>query len=192
MMNELQKQLHEEYREQLRLAWSDEHMVDYCTKKAEIVVKTSDGYLLEVERQNIKKRFCFGHGYCGVTTQEEMDDASKMAKHARTNQDYFIKENLEWYDSWIKEIEENGAYISIKGKYYSQTEDCLLRGFQSGRSSWYNRIENNPDYRKMPNEDTQQLLDAFKEARESMKKRLNTYLKKYGLSKLHVWTYLVD
>ena len=30
------------------------------------------------------------------------------------------------------------------------------------------------------------------EVKKAFIKRLNTYLKKYGLSKLHTWTYLVD
>lgn len=190
MSKELQKKLHEEYKEELKLAWNDPKMVEFCTKQAEIVVKTSDGYYLEVEKKSIKKDFCFGYGYCGVSNEEEQNNASEMAQHTRENANYFIKENLDYYNSWINEIEKYGAYISKGGKYYGQKENCLLRNFTSGRRcDWWNDED---DYEKMSEKDTQNLLDAFKEAKENMMKRLNVYLKKYGLKNLNVWTYLVD
>lgn len=191
-MTRIQQQLHNEYHEQLKLVWNSPKMVDYCTKHADMVVKTSDGYYLEIDRQSIKKHFCFGYGYCGVSTEKDRDLANESAKYARTSVKNFIEENLKWHDSWIKSIEEHGAYITKNGKYCSQKENCLIRGFTSGESTWYHRIENDENYRKLSDEDTAQLLQAFKDSRENMIKRLNTYLKKYGLSKLRVWTYLSD
>ena len=193
MMTQLQKDLHEEYRKNLELAWDGyQSMVDYCVKKAEIVVKTEDGDLLEIERQNIKTHFCFGYGYCGISDEEDEERASNMAHHARTQAQYFIDENLEWYDNWIKQIEKYGAYVSKNGHYTRQPKECKLQHFTSGKGCWNRYPEDDPNMKKLSETDTQKLIQGFKDAREHMVKRLNTYLKKYGLEKLDVWTYLVD
>lgn len=192
MMTEIQKQLHEEYREQLKLAWSDPGMVDYCTKHADQVVKTEDGYLLEVKRQSIKKNFCFGYGMYLQSTEEEEKFADDEAHQARTNINYFIKENLKYFNSWIDAIKKYGAYRSANGRYYSQEPSCRLQCYTTGRGAWGRTPEDDPNYVKLSETDTQKLLQAFEDGKEAMKKRLATYLKKYGLSKLNVWTYLRD
>lgn len=182
-----QKELKELYRENLKLAWNDPHMVDFCSKQADQVVETEDGYLLEVERQNIETHFCFGYGYCGISDDESENRAFDNCDYARTNEKYFIKENLKYFDKNIKDLEENDCYVSLNGKYYSQSKDCKLQNY---RCYGHNTPDN--DYKKLSDTDKQNLIDAFKAGRENMIKRLNTYLKKYGLTKLDCWTYLRD
>ena len=46
--------------------------------------------------------------------------------------------------------------------------------------------------RELTKTEIKEILDVYKKQKENFTKRLNTYLKKYGLSKLHTWTYLVD
>ena len=46
--------------------------------------------------------------------------------------------------------------------------------------------------RKATTEELEKILVFYEKAKARLIKRLNTYLKKYGLEKLHVWTYLVD
>ena len=41
-------------------------------------------------------------------------------------------------------------------------------------------------------EEIERVKAGYQEVRQQFVKRLNTYLKKYGLSKLHTWTYLSD
>ena len=193
MVMRTQNELKELYKEHLELAWADSKMVDYCSKKAEIVIETEDGYLLEIEKQSIKKNFCFGYGMYLNSTPEEEEMADNNAEYARTNADYFVRENLKWYDTWIKELKENGAYVSKIGHYTGQDKNCKLQFFTSGKGSWGRTPADDPEtYKKLSAEDTNNLLNAFNTARENMIKRLNTYLKKYGLSKLNIWTYLRD
>ena len=40
--------------------------------------------------------------------------------------------------------------------------------------------------------DIQAIIDGLEVVKKQFEKRLNTYLKRYGLSKLNVWTYLRD
>jgi hypothetical protein len=42
------------------------------------------------------------------------------------------------------------------------------------------------------NEEIQLILDAYKEAAQAHEKKVNTYLKKYGTSKVNSWTYWRD
>lgn len=191
-----QKELKELYKENLKLVWDDPKMVEFCSKNAEQVVETEDGWLIEVERQNIKKHFCFGYGYCGISDEEDEDRASNMAHHARTDVDYFIKENLEEYNRRIKNLKEHDAYVSLTGHYYSQKPGCKLQHYTCDYGchygSWNENLNDTTKWKKLSENDKNELISAFERAKESLLKRLNTYLKKYGLSKLSVWTYLVD
>lgn len=183
----MENTLKEKYRENLKLAWESPRMVDFCLSRAEEIVETEDGWLIEVEKQYLKKDFCFGYGMYLNYTDEELEIAENNADYARTNVNHFIKENTKYYDEWINELEKNDCFISTNGKYYSQKENCKLQNYRCYDS-------NTPDenYKKLSDNDKQKLIDAFKAGKEKMIKRLNTYLKKFGLSKLNVWTYLVD
>ena len=191
-----QKVLKELYKENLKLVWDDPKMVDYCSKQAEQVVETEDGWLIEIERKNIKTRFCFGYGFCGVSTEDEEDGASNMAHHARTQVDYFIEENLKEYNERIKNLKEHDAYVSLTGKYYSQKPGCKLQHYMCdyhfGYGTWNENLKDTNKWKKLSENDKNELIAAFERAKESLIKRLQTYLKKFGLSKLNVWTYLRD
>lgn len=41
-------------------------------------------------------------------------------------------------------------------------------------------------------EDRQNLIEKTKEEKAKFVKRLNAYLKRFGLSKVHSWTYIID
>ena len=191
-----QKELKELYKENLKLAWDDPKMVEFCSKQAEQVVETEDGWLIEVERQNIKKHFCFGYGMYLNSTPEEEEFADRQAENARTSTKHFIDENLEEYNRRIKNLKEHDAYVSLTGHYYSQKPGCKLQHYTCDYGchygSWNENLEDTTKWKKLSENDKNELIAAFERAKESLLKRLNTYLKKYGLSKLSVWTYLVD
>ncbi|MBR4397056.1 MAG: hypothetical protein IKS93_04305, partial [Methanobrevibacter sp.] len=87
---ENQKALKEEYKELLKDVWgNDERMIDYCLKKNELLLKTEKGYILEIEKQGIKKDFCFGYRLSSYDT-EEYDAANRMASHVQSDADYFF------------------------------------------------------------------------------------------------------
>lgn len=45
---------------------------------------------------------------------------------------------------------------------------------------------------ELDEQDREKLLKICESEKDKFLKRLSTYLKKYGLSKVHTWTYLVD
>ena len=100
----MNKELREQFRQAEALRWGkDQKMIDYCCKKADIVYPVR-GYLAEIERPSIETSFCYGYGYCGVSTEEDHRDAARMADHARTNEDYFIAENLHGLNGYIEAL----------------------------------------------------------------------------------------
>ena len=162
---------------------NNKSMNDYILKSTSEVIETSKGYLIRFEKPSIKTRFCFGHGLNGITTSEETKNACDMAEHARTNERYFINENLEEINDKIKQYEENDLYYcdtrinqSIK---CITTEKCIYH-------------YNDEHVEKVSKQDKELILNTLKSEKAKFEKRLNTYLKRYGLSKIHSWTYLVD
>ena len=196
-----QKELKAIYTEELKKAWKDEKMVQHCSRSTAYVIEHG-GELYGIEKPSIKTSFCFGHGYCGITTEEEEDKADAMARKARESREYFIKENLEQVNEWIKQLKEileqmqldwaEGSHplymIETGAHYYSQSEDCRLR---------YYSIVNTFDgvSRGKICNDTElleKLIAGYEQVKEDFIKRLNTYLKRYGLSKVESWSYLSD
>lgn len=167
---------------------NDKRMNDYVVKTTSEVIETSAGYL-EFEKPDIKTRFCFGHGQYGITTTEETNSACNMAAHARTSEQYFIDENLEDINDKIKRIKEADKVYLIQ-KYYKTEKIRDIRTDDYFR--YYPEEMQRLNAQEATVEDIKLILETLEAEKAKFLKRLNTYLKRYGLSKIHSWTYLVD
>lgn len=196
-----QKDLKEKYMQIICAeVWKDKDMQEYARKECEYVVELSSGNIICLEKPRIQKDFCFGMGMYGTYTDDDFNRAEDCAENARTNEDYFLSENL-------KEITEkiNALSECLTGKlecytythYIGQPENSLLKGYT------ITRIADNPEYKpgrwsnmadvqKIGSEDIQRIINGLEVVKERFEKRLHTYLKRYGLSKLNVWTYCRD
>lgn len=130
---------------------------------------------------------------------------------ANTDESYFLKENLKcllqnlkYLKKFKKEIKKDGENAKIVNNYYN----CIIYDYFS--LEWYKIDENDErqimflrsnSYNFNTKDDFKTNIDitlinktikAEKIQLKMFKKRLYTYLKKYDLSKLHTWTYLVD
>ena len=172
-------------------------MIKYADKKAAWIVEINNGDIVEIEKPSIDKNFCFGYGYCGVSTEEDSDRAHKAANYAATHEDYFLKKNLEGLDSIIKDLQDDNLEAYKFLNYCSQQSGSKLKSFR------ITRLGNNPEYapgywsnlrdlEPLTKEERQELVKGYEEVRKAFVKRLNTYLKRYGLSKVRTWTYLSD
>lgn len=187
-------ELMEDYRGELVKLWrTDASMIDFCIKKTSSIKKLSNGGLIVWEKPEINTSFCFG--YMG---QSDYEDAQQMAEHAKKDEDYFLSENLGIFDVTIKKIKstlkennENKLYIY---KEYSRGS-VNLWGFTvlsfsefiyQNERKLYNEIQEASD------EDIRTILAAEQEERAKFEKRLKTYLKRYGLSKVKTWSYWQD
>lgn len=197
-----QKELKNRYMDIIRTdVWADsERMQKYAEKQFYVGVELDNGDLYVIDKPSIQKNFCFGYGMYGRSDDEDYDRAAKMMHHAETDEQYFIDENMSEFNQRIQKLEEaldekREAYKYLS--YCGQPEGSKLKTYTACR------ICSNPEYEpwqwsncrdleKLTEKEIQALIGGYKAAKEMFMKRLQTYLKRYGLSKLHTWTYLRD
>lgn len=181
---EAQEKLKAEYRERLADVWQGK-MLDYCTKEADVVIKFRDDYYVEIKKSRIETSFCFGYGFCGVSDEDDYRRAENMADHAKKSQEYFLAENLKDLDRTIKAISDYDLYF--QNRYYNQKNNSIKHIVY--KKPW-DVVE--PGLEKLTDQEKNLLAEGYKVERERFTKRLNTYLKRFGLSKVRSWSYLSD
>lgn len=193
-----QKELKQKYMDIIaREVWQSPRMIEHSRKTAEYIVPLDNGDITDIDKPRIKTSFCFGYGYCGISTEEDYQRASEAEENARTNEQYFIDENMKSINGWIEALQSDKYYFYKFVKYTGQPDNSNLKGIT------YCRLGDTPQYNPgnwtnlrslealSENEKTA-LLTGYQEVKKSFMKRLNTYLKKYGLTKLNTWTFLSD
>lgn len=208
-MTTLYTELLEEYKTAICEVWSSPKMQEYEVKKLSNLLKLQDGTIIDFEKPSIKKDFCFDDSF-------DYDGARRMAEHARTSADYFIRENMKELNE-LMEATKN-AIEREKGNYnnnYSYSNRLYNCDIYYRRPHYTSQPENNPlgsisffrlgryeeekdratargeecKYKKVELPDLERLLAIYQEEREKLKKRVDAYLKRYGLSKVNSWTY---
>ena len=174
----------EKEKEIIKKHYDNTYWLDYYLKKFDSVIEIDDKYYWGIEKPNIKTSFCFGHGYCGISTDEEEKRASDMAMMARTNEQYFINENMAKMEYLKKSVEEAKTFCfnNDDGELYL-IDNMYFQKYP---------FDTPPIYRDITPEEKKTLLKMVEAATERFKKRLNVYLKRYGLSKINSWSYLSD
>ena len=198
----------EALRAQFCKAWDDPRMIDFCVNKVAAVAVLPSGEIITVDKQSIEKDFCFGEsGY-------DYDEAQKSAAHARKSETYFKARNMEHFDRWIADLMEarnmSGHYALVIGskQYIGQTDDCKLAFVEfvrlsdvidaCGGSCYLEELPGKMltirgSYRRVATpEEIDLITDAYKQARAAHEKKVDAYLKRYGTSKVHAWTYWLD
>ena len=188
-------------------AWADKRMIDYCTNKVATMAILPDGGIITVDKQKINKDFCFGEsGY-------DAEDAAAAAEYARTSQDYFLRENMRCFCDYIDSLNESkdengGCWLHIMDSQYTgQRSDCKIRSFQFARTTevieetgpaFLNelfgkrvKIRGCAGHIATP-EEVDEILAAYKEAAADHEKKVRSYLKRFGTSKVNAWTYWRD
>jgi len=183
-----QEELRADYRDAIAKVWSDQKMRDYCDKTAVHFVELADGDFMSIDKPRIETRFCFGYGYCGVSSEEEYRDAAAMSRHAETSEEYFKKENLKELNDWIAHLGDS-SIKAYKRPSYGRDGNSHLKSIALCRY-W-----ESPGYAgavEMTEDERRAIIAGYEEVKKGFEKRLNTYLKRYGLSKVRSWTYLSD
>ena len=161
---------------------------NYYRKAVEQICRIKDGYLI-VDKPRIKTSFCFGSGWNGVSSLEEDEVANDLANQARTDEGYFLEENLQELNKKIQILEE-----SLELDYDSYDRVVLIKNGLNQYSIVRRKHAEywNEEYEKVSDEEVREILALYLSVRENFKRRLSVYLKKYGLSKINSWTYLRD
>lgn len=177
-------------------------MLDYYEKQGWYYVMPIAGGFFADGKPRIETRFCFGHGQNGITTEAEQDSANNMARHARTSEDFFILKNL-------KDVNKTILYLKFSlAKLQGKHEDAAAFDVPYWvRGCWFApRRQNLPLFavdfcevlqpqegrREATEDEIKSLIKFYEKIKDDFFKRLKTYLKRYGLSKIHSWSYLVD
>lgn len=155
------------------------HENDYSVTHSVGAVKMNGLFYL-IDKPSIENRFCFHDEgpqfdlYCDLS-----DDDARMAA-------YFKAKNLAKFDRQIKGIEDGDRAVWFQGDNSNQMY------FYIGRTM-YGWIDGQPEkYHDCTDEEKALILEGLKFGRKMFEKRLDTYLKRYGVSKLHTWTYWAD
>ena len=137
-------------------------------------IKFGEHYLL-IDKPSIKNRFCFHDEGPNYELYKSLHaDEGKMRQ-------YFVNQNEFEFTNKISRIEK-GEEVRLKESDY-MNEICLYIG-----GYYYDRQEG----RLATEEEKALILDGLKYGLTCYRKRLNAYLKKYGVSKIHTWTYWAD
>lgn len=179
----------------------------YDYKHYPIVVKLAEGRLVPIAREGLEKSFCFGYGWNGVDDDDSSEKAHEAAEKARTDGEYFANENLARLRDMIARL--NLPYGERLPEDCS-TKFCWLENSYANKNHWSVRVlrvaHDSPScldwheerlYKEgklipLSDDDRARLLTGYRMALEQREKRVKSYLKKYGTSKLKVWTYLRD
>ena len=149
-------------------------------------LKVDEKHFITFDKQDIEKSFCFGWSCQGGMTYEEATDMCHNFSKAE-----FKAENLKRFDNkYIRRLEAiKEKQIKLKREYVTSKE--------SGAEIMY--ITTDRDVSgdiTLSVEDSTKLREAYKQKvqdlRNEFEKRLDAYLKKYGLSKIRRWTYCAD
>lgn len=164
---------------------NDVKYINWLLNEADEYVKfdIDDGLFLVFEKPRIETSFCFGYSLSRYDT-ESYDNANDMVDYARTNEEYFLKENLKRVDMY----DPNEKYVAFR-KYEDSKFIYLARKRDYENRPYMYRGEM---LFELNNDDMKKVIEANNKQLENFKKRLNTYLKKYGLSKVKSWSYWRD
>ena len=194
-----QKELHSLYYEEMLRCWhGDVEMATFCTKGTARIIETSNGHYITIDKPRIDTDFCFGYSDSRYDT-EDFDRAIRMAEHAKTSELYFIRANLKQMKETLailKSIQRGSrVWTALTQIHYSGSPPDTKAYAWSIIKSW-NGI---PEYmveqsnvKEMDSETLDRLITGYKMEIVVFHKRLRTYLKRYGMSKVRTWTYWAD
>lgn len=191
--------LWEEYKQRvLKAENGDQHWLDYYMKDTSNLMMTDCGIILTFGKKSIKVDFCWhdeGPDY------EHYKQVHSTEENLRN---YFLRENLRQYDEKIEEL------TSRKDRWGNPVIGVIYESRTWGNGAWKHwgiadsirlmsdydfkceQNDNRVSVRQLTENDMQKALAILKDERAKFEKRLNTYLKRYGTSKLHTWTYWAD
>lgn len=176
------------YLNEMAKVWgNDNRMMAYLQKKLSNAYALPNGGVIAFDKKKIETDFCYGEdGY-------DYDEAQNKVHNAYTNEDYFKAANLREFTRLINlftpDYSTRDIYVYRK-TYTRETSPLNVWGFVALRV-WEAEENRNhfADLRKATEEEREIIINALKEEQAKHEKKVNTYLKKYGLSKVRAWSY---
>lgn len=185
-MIKIDKELIKMYAEKVTKASfnNQQSMLKYFKSKIDFVIKLSDGRYFAFEKPAIETRFCVSYDECVEGSIKNAHEKSESFYKSKV----FIKENLKALErdlSDLEELKEQDVYSLPK---YGDQGDISGVIVDSDRIEYITK----PDLlNKLTKEDIDLVIEAKKLQIERFTKRLNTYLNKFGTTKVYTWTYSI-
>lgn len=133
--------------------------------------------VLTIEKPRIENRFCFDD-------ETEMDLYRYLHSKEERLAQYFKEKNLGGLDAKIKYLSDKESPIFIVTNKYDNSVSLATAQY----SYDYNDAIRS-GRREITKEERRAALSAYRSVRAAFEKRIDAYLKRYGVSKLHTWTY---
>lgn len=166
------------------VGWLNEFLETQCPnpsdkkyyKECNVGAVKIDGHFYLIKKPNIENRFCFHD------EGPQYDLYKNLTSHEDKMKKYFIAKNESTFTNAIDELKKDDhARIELTDYHNKVT---LYYGY----GYW-----NIPDKaRNLTSEEKELIINGLEYGLKLFRKRLDTYLKRYGLSKLHTWTYWAD
>lgn len=147
--------------------------LDFDKKYVYAAVELPEGFFM-IRKESIETRFCFSDEGPAYEYYGTLYKGDNLKEH-------FLRENTKLFIEQIEMLEKAEPYDPIRIKYNKKTVRFL--------SEFEYDTENT---RFLTSDEIEQIKAALKYAFDLHKKRLETYLKKYGTSKIYTWTYWAD
>lgn len=142
-----------------------------------------NGNIFEVDKRGIKTDFCFGYSTCYEDSYDYEEAQERCRLAGSDGGEYFKAVNLERFDEDNKPLRDDRVYAVYRK--YGKGNICEV----VGSSLHYDET----CFVKFLNDDEKTQINALiNRERNKFEKRLDNYLKRYGTSKLHCWTYWMD
>lgn len=162
-------------------------MHEYCVKKSSNAVVFESGLVFIFDKPTIQKDFCFGYRL-SPEDSNEYDNANNMCSHVKNdNGNYFKEKNLEEFENLKKLLQSGKTFYAVISYSGNNINICSI--YDERTTELYYK---NCRKEKLSKTDIDNLIDMINVEEKKFEKRLNTYLKRYGTSKLHTWSYWVD
>lgn len=130
-----------------------------------------------IEKPRIENAFCFSDEGPEYEFYKSLSKGDNLAK-------YFLSENLSRLDGEI-EMMEGREPVYIHPSEYVKGEALI----GNWRYMCVNRYNDDDKARELTAEERRRVADALRSVRAAFEKRLQTYLKRYGTSKIRTWSY---
>lgn len=168
----------------------NEYRQTYFTEKYVAAAEFTPGHYLLFAKKEIEKSFCFGYSDFGQGPTEEEANKEKSS----VNVEYVKARNMEYWQSIQTDIDTGKIRIWAGKDGESNhtdhiTSETHFRTYIDGGrdSDRYVSISKKRDpaaYEKIEK--------CFAYAKNFFEKRVDSYLKRYGVSKIKTWTYWMD
>ncbi|MBR5887645.1 MAG: hypothetical protein IKZ07_05490 [Akkermansia sp.] len=183
-----------------KLAHAGEKWRKHYTQRVLTAARLAQGELIRIDKLTLQTDFCFGHGWNGISTEEEEDNAAAAEKEIHESERVFTAENTEPAEKMLQQLAGYRPWphkfqivVTQDGESHLDWVDAWGWGFADMDKAIEHYSRFGPvSIRELAQEDIPALVAAYRAQKDDITKRCKSYWKRYGGSKLNTWTYLRD